>query len=74
MSKGERMKELLPCPFCGGKPVSDRVYMCGNGWIVYCAKCGAEIFEEAGFSSTDIAKQAAIDAWNTRTPKQENWR
>lgn len=61
--------DLLPCPFCGGKPT----LKLGRGaWGVLCT-CGGKTFihtYDGGFFSTgkttDEAKASAIAAWNRR--------
>lgn len=72
MSQSEEMKELLPCPFCGGEAYvnySDRGELFGvrcnhwkgNGGSSVCMGAGAYADSKAG----------AITAWNTRaTPSQ----
>ena len=61
------MIELLPCPFCGGRPHLDR-------HDIFC-DCGAQIeiplfvFGEESvddFPTYEEARQKMIDLWNTR--------
>ena len=57
------MTELLPCPFCAGKPELHRSNFTER-YRVRCEDgCGAET---APFGT----KEKAITAWNTRTPKE----
>lgn len=58
------MDELLPCPFCGGKAELHGINN-SNPFIVYCTNCGVEMGNEK-----DFLTYQAIDAWNTRTPKE----
>jgi len=61
-----RQAELLPCPFCGGKPfVSARLPYFGETVTVavVCEDCNAS-------SKHKIKEEDAIKAWNTRTPKE----
>ena len=66
-------KELLPCPFCGGKAELATINNLGHdiiGVVVRCKNCRSE---GSGFAygdmSTEENKQTekAITAWNTRT-------
>ena len=59
---------LLPCPFCGGKPVIDkwelstyeRIYLDYDyWWAVFCDDCLAE-------GANMLSKKEAIAAWNRR--------
>jgi len=57
------MRELKPCPFCGGKDiasydVSDYNMDSSPEWNVYCNDCGGEY--------KDIDKDKAEDGWNMR--------
>lgn len=54
------MKELKPCPFCGGKAaraVTDLYF-----WAIRCGKCGAE-------NGNHDTQQEAIEAWNIRAER-----
>lgn len=59
------MKELKPCPFCGGESYLDiydtSEYEAGKA-TVYCGKCGV--------STPTYLSDSAILAWNSR--KQNN--
>ena len=74
------MKELLPCPFCGGKPSSYESSIdtgAGDSVYVYRIICeclanpvvfveGSHGYKQEGDIPNDEAKQKAIKAWNTR--------
>ena len=52
---------LLPCPFCGEKPIINKR---GNGlWEVKCINenCGVIVMTDE-----KISKRVAIEAWNFR--------
>jgi hypothetical protein len=49
--------ELLPCPFCGGKPCLTNVAMAGCTYVV-CTDCRAQ--------SNDTSQEGARAAWNRR--------
>lgn len=59
-------KELLPCPFCGGK---GETHLNGlNLWKPYCTNCTVILSgESVGFDS----KKDAINAWNKRYKKDD---
>lgn len=74
-------KDLLPCPFCGGR--AEMVY---DDWGYYpgkyhvgCTVCAARTeefadgrYDESGMKTlkiTEEAKSAAADAWNIRAAK-----
>lgn len=59
-------EELKPCPFCGGKPVTDFERDTAHGligdiisWSIYCTECYAELFSNE--SSEDV-----VEKWNRR--------
>ncbi len=54
--------DLLPCPFCGGKPYLANVEMVGCSYVV-CTDCRAQ--------GDDMSKDRAIASWNTRAPAPE---
>lgn len=59
------MAELLPCPFCGNPAydhISYHIHAQKQRHIVKCTKCNA--------SMEYRDKKSAINAWNTRTPKE----
>ena len=56
------MKELKPCPFCGGDAVIEAIY---DDYEVRCTDCGN------GTLILESVKGRAIDAWNTRTGSAE---
>ena len=53
------MKELKPCPFCGGKAKVET--KSSIWWIVKCTKCPCEVGR-----SWFYIKRDAIEAWNRR--------
>lgn len=68
---------LLPCPFCGGKPQLEskyRSFIAGKSErvaLVRCLKCGARAsrvpLRQYGKTSHSIeAEQEAVAIWNTR--------
>lgn len=61
---GERMSELKPCPFCGGKAIGTP--SCKPEWVyeIKCTDCGAKIKKLAICPS--CARREAIEAWNAR--------
>lgn len=62
MSK-EKLSELLPCPFCGGKAKTHITYGFHAqiiGACVLCEECGAS-------TNTYITSEAANAAWSRRT-------
>lgn len=65
------MSELLPCPFCGAKPIIDDSYLtCGDDsrlWLVSaeCPQCGDVYFNAVGPTFED-AKEKVFSKWNTR--------
>ncbi len=52
---------LLPCPFCGGKPVLTHGASNLRERTVECDDC----FAQGSFEWTD---EEAVSAWNRRTP------
>ena len=54
------MKELKPCPFCGGKARIARnvIY---NSYAVHCTKCMASVIGHIGMGEEEI-----INEWNRR--------
>lgn len=57
----------LPCPFCGAKPVSNRIG-CGSWLISHTSKCwfyGGRFTEIHNIEST-------LQRWNTRTKTTEH--
>jgi len=61
------MKEVKPCPFCGGEATMDyRFEDDPSGFVVYCTKCGVH-----GYYCEDADE--AVAKWNTRAeePKEQ---
>jgi Lar family restriction alleviation protein len=63
MTKAD-VEGLLPCPFCGGKPVMEAD---NNHWMLICdnGECAGHPLVIMGKGG---AKSAAIAAWNRRAP------
>lgn len=61
------MRELLPCPFCGGEAVLHQTYDMDtgavDGWFAWCDNDTCECKPETGQFFTEAE---AIAAWNTR--------
>ena len=55
--------KLMPCPFCGGKAILEKL-----GWPhrVYCEECGARV---TGKGYAEEGEADAIRRWNARTRK-----
>lgn len=51
------MKELKPCPFCGGKATVNQ-FLDSLFWV-RCTECGSE-------NQASNTEKQAIDAWNRR--------
>ena len=59
------MKELKPCPFCGGEAFY--TYLGENEWAVRCFDCEAEVKAWQGFScDMKEGREKAIEKWNRR--------
>jgi hypothetical protein len=60
-------KELLPCPFCGGKATTHKQPSSLNTFVKFVTTCDSE---NCIASTTDRYndKQSCIKAWNTRAP------
>lgn len=58
--------ELLPCPFCGGRP--EVVMTHRDHWIVQCLDCGIQQDDP----SLNDSGAGAIVAWNSRAPSPVN--
>lgn len=59
------MAKLLPCPFCGGTAVLEKM-----GWPhhVFCIKCGAKT---TSGKYAEEGEQEAIEKWNRRVNQDE---
>lgn len=53
-------KDLLPCPFCGGKAKYERMGSARNSCIIGCTKCGCRL--ETG------EVWSCGETWNIRHP------
>ena len=68
------MEELLPCPFCGKKPVIKYI---GNEYtptrkiIVKCPLCRIQRTDIARNHDFAWIEKAAIEQWNLRTNENE---
>jgi hypothetical protein len=66
--------ELLPCPFCGGKPVPAVVEGSTFRWraVQGCCTNGPEVRHDTMAVDQEAAEldseRRAIEAWNRRTP------
>lgn len=66
------MKDLLPCPFCGGKP--DVKYI-GDASTperfieIQCSECGAKRTDGAHHFGLDWLENTAAQGWNRRFNK-----
>lgn len=58
-------QKLLPCPFCGGEPLTmqDGTVVMIGGWIE-CRRCGARSIDSARVLT-------AVAAWNRRAPSPD---
>lgn len=69
------MKELLPCPFCGGSP---NVKYIGNDFtkkrsiIIQCTNCHAQRTDGAIRFGMDWLKNISFDRWNRRVKEQKD--
>ena len=59
------MRELKPCPFCGGEAAIEE-YNDGSGGV-YCTVCRFEPLTHASYRCQED-KPKAIKEWNARTP------
>lgn len=57
------MKELKPCPFCGGE--AELTLFLGNHCVA-CTNCLGAIVPSRG-----MTEEEAIEAWNRRAGEQE---
>lgn len=58
------MRELKPCPFCGGTNIEINIIVDTPQAYLKCRRCGIE-------QSIYPTKEDAIEAWNTRTERSE---
>lgn len=78
-----RMNDLKPCPFCGGKAeiCSDVNRIMGKFWYIRCKKCycrGSGIYEsgrklepQEEYAAIIGAWEKAIESWNRRAGEQD---
>ena len=60
------MKELKPCPFCGGTELNIESFSGWGGDVVICADCLCV------FSQMELTcEKDLIDAWNRRAGEQD---
>lgn len=60
------IKDLKPCPFCGGKAIEASPYdqiPLGSRWVIECVECRARI--------SGTHRQMNRDAWNRRVGEEE---
>ena len=69
----QKLVELKPCPFCGGKAVMKKGFpqtqsKGGTQRLIQCSKCGCRtvLFRQNDFESWKDNEQACINAWNKR--------
>lgn len=62
LEKNQSDKELLPCPFCGGKAETLSYTYPDEGWQIGCVNINCLLPEMDGFED----EKEAIKAWNTR--------
>ena len=70
--------ELLPCPFCGGKPELRRVglsevFAYADRVIINCSECGVSRgsigdTSKPGYADNSGVERRAVELWNTRAP------
>ena len=77
MNVSANVKELKPCPFCGGEV--DCVYknhrdLFNLTYQYVCRRCGANIFLNVvhKYKSAEATEQEAIKIWNRRADNGEN--
>ena len=56
------MKQMLPCPFCGKQPVTERTGFSGRAMYIYCINDNGCPRPKAIGETED----KAIENWNTR--------
>jgi hypothetical protein len=73
--KGEAMKGILKCPFCGKKPSGKYFYSSDRGPGIQCQNCRADgppALEKddmvGGLTQERRLYKKAIKRWNTRVP------
>jgi len=64
-------KELLCCPFCGGKAIKTIMDSSYAVFLVECIRCGARTMGTPINADLQLAKQYEIAAWNTRVPSEQ---
>jgi Lar family restriction alleviation protein len=64
--------ELLPCPFCGGKPRKDIIRTLDinpNLCSIECSNCGVEFtnnIDDLSIKEDDKIMEMLMEKWNTR--------
>ena len=61
-----QMPNLLPCPFCGDKALSEIPYYTSNPIVIFCGNCGASIERIYANPFSQRALNSAVKAWNRR--------
>ena len=52
------------CPFCASRNLKCEERDIGEGWVCWCANCGA-------IGPNDLGWSGAIESWNMRRPMDE---
>lgn len=60
------MREIKPCPFCGGKVKLHKGFIKGTNTMI-CEKCGADVM----FFGADRDLEKFIQKWNSRVVRKE---
>jgi hypothetical protein len=61
----DSLRELLPCPFCGGKPYETRTVNGTEMYLVGCASCGIEL-KAAWYRGEPRPTKNIAGLWNRR--------
>jgi hypothetical protein len=61
LTKSIIMKETKNCPFCASIEIRCETSKVGEGWVCWCANCGA-------IGPNDLGWSGAVESWNLRRP------